>query len=50
MGTPKASVLPDPVGDLTSTSRPASTSPITRPWTGNGGGDAARAQRVDHRF
>ena len=29
IGKPKASVLPDPVGDLASTSRPASTSAIT---------------------
>src|SRR3954470_8830346 len=36
MGTAKASVLPDPVGDLTSTSRPASTSGTTRRWTGKG--------------
>ena len=35
-GTAKASVLPDPVGDLTSTSRPARTSGTTRRWTGNG--------------
>src|SRR5918997_1828494 len=36
IGAPKASVLPDPVGDLTSTSRPASTSGITAVCTGNG--------------
>src|SRR3954471_18554025 len=35
-GTANASVLPDPVGDLASTSRPASTSPITRFWIANG--------------
>ena len=35
-GTPKASVLPDPVGDLASTSRPASTSATTSSWIGNG--------------
>src|SRR3954451_20219824 len=33
---PKASVLPEPVGDLASTSRPASTSGTTSFWTGNG--------------
>ena len=35
-GSPKASVLPEPVGDLASTSWPASTSPMTRRWTGTG--------------
>ncbi len=35
-GTPKASVLPEPVGDLTSTSCPASTSGTTSRCTGNG--------------
>ena len=35
-GTANASVLPDPVGDLASTSRPASTSPITSRWIANG--------------
>ena len=36
IGTPKARVLPDPVGDLASTSRPASTSPMTERWIANG--------------
>ena len=35
-GTPKASVLPEPVGDLASTSRPASTSAMTSSWMGKG--------------
>ena len=36
IGMPKASVLPEPVGDLASTSRPASTSPMTERWIANG--------------
>ena len=36
IGIPKASVLPDPVGDFASTSRPASTSAITSRWIANG--------------
>ena len=35
-GIPKASVLPEPVGDLTSTSCPSSTSPITSSCTETG--------------
>src|SRR5829696_5184417 len=35
-GTPKASVLPEPVGDLTRTSRPSRTSGTTIDWTANG--------------
>ena len=35
-GTPNASVLPEPVGDLTSTSWPSSTSGMTIDWTANG--------------
>src|SRR5688572_20901865 len=35
-GTPKASVLPEPVGDLTSTSWPSRTSGTTIDWTANG--------------
>ena len=35
-GTPKASVLPEPVGDWTSRSWPASASRMTISWTGNG--------------
>src|SRR4051794_26056838 len=35
-GAPKASVLPDPVGDLTRTSWPARTSGATIVWTGKG--------------
>src|SRR5580765_7752622 len=34
-GMPKASVLPLPVGDCASTSRPARTSGMTRPCTAN---------------
>ena len=49
-GTPKASVLPEPVGDCTSTSRPASTSGTTSSWTGKGVVDAARRERVRDRF
>ena len=48
-GTPKASVLPEPVGDLASTSRPASTSAMTSSWMGKGVCDAAVAQRVGDR-
>ena len=44
IGTPKASVLPEPVGDLASTSRPASTSAMTSSWMGKGAVDAAIAQ------
>src|SRR5918995_6153240 len=36
IGAPKASVLPDPVGDLTSTSWPSRTSGTTIDWTTNG--------------
>src|SRR5438046_5786806 len=36
IGTMNASVLPDPVGDLASTSRPARTSATTRLWIANG--------------
>jgi hypothetical protein len=36
MGTPKASVLPDPVGDRARTSRPASTSATTSCWMAKG--------------
>src|SRR5215212_11196431 len=36
IGTPKASVLPEPVGDFASTSRPASTSGTTALWIGKG--------------
>ena len=36
IGTPNASVLPEPVGDWTSTSRPARTSSITSRWTAKG--------------
>jgi hypothetical protein len=36
IGIPKASVLPEPVGDLASTSRPARTSVITSFWIANG--------------
>ena len=36
IGTPKASVLPEPVGDLARTSRPASTSAMTSFWMANG--------------
>ena len=32
----KANVLPEPVGDFASTSRPARTSPITFVWMANG--------------
>src|SRR5918995_1060856 len=35
-GTPKASVLPEPVGDLTRTSWPSRTSGTTMDWTANG--------------
>jgi hypothetical protein len=35
-GTPNASVLPEPVGDLTSTSSPSRTSGMTIDWTANG--------------
>ena len=35
-GTPKASVLPEPVGDWTSRSWPASASRMTSCWTGKG--------------
>ena len=35
-GMPKASVLPDPVGDLARTSRPASTSAMTSSWIAKG--------------
>ena len=35
-GIPKASVLPEPVGDFASTSRPARTSPMTSRWIANG--------------
>src|SRR6059058_5172403 len=50
-GTAKASVLPEPVGDLASTSRPASTSPITSFWIANGSvkprSDSARVTALD---
>ncbi len=36
IGMPKASVLPEPVGDWTSRSWPASASPTTICWTGKG--------------
>src|SRR3712207_2393061 len=36
IGTPKASVLPEPVGELATTSRPSSTSAVTRDWMANG--------------
>src|SRR5439155_26595789 len=36
IGTAKARVLPDPVGDLASTSSPASASGRTSAWIGNG--------------
>ncbi len=36
VGAPKAIVLPEPVGDLARTSRPASTSSMTRAWMANG--------------
>ena len=36
IGTAKASVLPEPVGDFASTSRPARASGRTRPWIRNG--------------
>jgi hypothetical protein len=36
IGIANASVLPEPVGDLASTSRPASTSPTTSRWIANG--------------
>jgi hypothetical protein len=35
-GIAKASVLPEPVGDLASTSRPSRTSRTTRRWMANG--------------
>src|ERR1700756_2969939 len=35
-GIPKASVLPEPVGDFAITSRPAIASPITARWISNG--------------
>ncbi len=36
MGRPKASVLPDPVGERTRTSRPEDATGSTSSWTGNG--------------
>ena len=50
IGIPKASVLPEPVGDWTSRSWPASASLTTICWTGKGVGDAARCERAHHRF
>ena len=35
-GIPKASVLPEPVGDLAITSRPAIASPMTARWIAKG--------------
>ena len=46
IGMPKASVLPEPVGDLTSTSRPARTSAITALLDGERLVDPAAPQRV----
>ena len=46
IGTPKASVLPEPVGDLASTSRPASTSAMTSAWMAKGVCDAALGERA----
>ena len=52
IGTPKASVLPEPVGDLVSTSRPASTSATTSCWTAKGSSmpraDRASVDRAGH--
>ena len=47
-GIPNASVLPEPVGDSTSTSWPASTSGTTSLLHGERRLDAARAQRAGH--
>ena len=49
-GIPKASVLPEPVGDWTSRSWPASASRTTSCWTGKGCGDVAARKRAHHRF
>ena len=45
---PKASVLPEPVGDLARTSRPASTSGRTSDWIANGSVMSRRARAERH--
>src|SRR5829696_1098197 len=45
-GTPKASVLPEPVGDWASTSRPARTSAMTSFWIAKGSRSPRRARAV----
>ena len=48
-GTAKAIVLPDPVGDLTSTSRPGQCVREDHALDRKRGGDAALREGVDHR-
>ncbi|MEJ7718600.1 MAG: hypothetical protein WKF31_11780 [Thermoleophilaceae bacterium] len=49
IGTPKASVLPEPVGDWARTSWPARTSAITSRLDGEGGIEAALGERAHDR-
>ena len=49
-GAPKAIVLPEPVGDLARTSRPSSTSAMTRDWMAKGASDAALRKGAHHDF